>query len=109
EALPGVVLVEPGAPGPGQDQGVGCLHEEGPGPAEQHGGLPVDHPRDRSWAEQAAVRRGAPGPHETSLYEDGDACAGTVGTLVDDGHVAVFGTGVMASGIGRLCLSRGLR
>jgi 3-hydroxybutyryl-CoA dehydrogenase len=42
-----------------------------------------------------------------SLYEDAHHGAWVEFTAVDGGRVAVFGTGVMASGIARLCLSRG--
>ena len=55
EPLPGISLIEPGFPGSRDHERVRCLHEQGPRPSEQHGGLAVNLPRHAVRAEEPRV------------------------------------------------------
>jgi hypothetical protein len=57
QPLPGVALVEARLPRSRQHERMGRLHEQGPGTAEQHGGLPVHLPRHRLGTEQPRIFR----------------------------------------------------
>ena len=70
QPLPRIALVEAGLPGSRQHQGVGRLHEKGPGPSEQHRGLPVDLPRGRTRPERVPRRRTHTEVHSTKRSPD---------------------------------------